>query len=228
MEKQQVQIVESIKNEPANCDIKTLSMGHDIVVDQEDTKDTNIDSDNRKEDSNLYDDEDEEEEEEDDEIDGASSNDKGIQVEEENDDVDEIDEEEMTVKSDGTDEEGDVSISEQKQNVLDNDEIEPRKQKKRRTNFRNVSRKGRTPSVKGLSIPFRTVKKAMKLDPDTPIVQNEAAIMTTYAVELFLQKLAKDSFLNAKVRGRNTVRYEDVAEARTNRVNLNFLETLLP
>lgn len=89
-------------------------------------------------------------------------------------------------------------------------------------------RKGRTPSVAGLTIPFRTVKKAMKLDPDTPIVQNEAAIMTTIAAELFLKRLAKESFRSAKLRGRNTIRYEDIAEARTKNASMTFLETLFP
>lgn len=70
------------------------------------------------------------------------------------------------------------------------------------------AKKGRSPSVRGLTIPFRTVKKAMKADPDTPIVQNEAAVMTTIAAELFLKSLAKESFRNAKNRGRNTIRYE--------------------
>jgi histone H3/H4 len=68
----------------------------------------------------------------------------------------------------------------------------------------------------------------MKLDPDIPIVQNEAAIAVTCAVELFLKTLANDSFQNARNRGRNTVRYEDIAEARTNNKALAFLETLLP
>lgn len=90
------------------------------------------------------------------------------------------------------------------------------------------AKKGRSPSVRGLTIPFRTVKKAMKLDPDTPIVQNEAAVMTTIAAELFLKSLAKKSHKNAKNRGRNTIRYEDIAEARTNEAALSFLETLLP
>ncbi|GAX14972.1 hypothetical protein FisN_12Lh330 [Fistulifera solaris] len=89
-------------------------------------------------------------------------------------------------------------------------------------------RRGRTPSVAGLTIPFRTVKKAMKLDPDTPIVQNEAAIMTTIAAELFLKRLAKESFHSAKLRGRNTIRYEDIAEARTKNASMTFLETLFP
>lgn len=86
----------------------------------------------------------------------------------------------------------------------------------------------RSPSVHGLTIPFRTIKKAMKLDPDIPIVQNEAAIMTTVAVELFLKRLVVKSNQNAKNRGRNTVRYEDVAEARTADKAFSFLEPLLP
>mmetsp|Transcript_8226 Transcript_8226/g.15663 ORF Transcript_8226/g.15663 Transcript_8226/m.15663 type:complete len:157 (+) Transcript_8226:102-572(+) len=92
----------------------------------------------------------------------------------------------------------------------------------------NTSTKKRMPSVAGLTIPFRTVKKAMKLDPDIPIVQNEAAIMTTIAAELFLKSLAKKSHRNAKNRGRNTIRYEDVAEARAQDSSLSFLEPLLP
>lgn len=118
------------------------------------------------------------------------------------------------------------NVSEEAEKQPNAEPSPPKRGRKRR--FINVSRKGRTPSVKGLTIPFRTVKKAMKLDPDTPIVQNEGAIMATFAVELFLQKLAKNSFENAKNRGRNTVRYEDIAEARTNSTNLNFLEKLLP
>jgi histone H3/H4 len=102
------------------------------------------------------------------------------------------------------------------------------KDKARKASASSSAKKGRTPSVAGLTIPFRTVKKAMKLDPDIPIVQNEAAIMTTFAVELFLKRLAKESFRNAKNRGRNTVRYEDVAEARTSNKALAFLEPLLP
>ena len=119
-----------------------------------------------------------------------------------------------------------------------------------------TNRKGRTPSIAGLTIPFRTVKKAMKLDPDIPIVQNEAAILTTLAAELyvykvlgicshffeslyrlmlfhlfidrFLKTLARQSHANAKHRGRNTIRYEDVAEARTQEPSYAFLEPLLP
>jgi len=47
----------------------------------------------------------------------------------------------------------------------------------------------------------------MKLDPDIPIVQNEAAIMTTLAAELFLKRLATQSQKICKNRGKNTIRY---------------------
>jgi histone H3/H4 len=90
------------------------------------------------------------------------------------------------------------------------------------------SRKGRTPAVQGLAIPFRAIKRTMKMDPDIGTVQNEAAIMTTLAAELFVKNLASQSHQNAKNKGRNTIRYEDVAEARTKDPALTFLETLIP
>ena len=45
----------------------------------------------------------------------------------------------------------------------------------------------------------------MKKDFST-IVQNEAAIMTTLAAELFLRKLAKESEKTCKTKDRNTIR----------------------
>eukprot|EP00536_Pseudo-nitzschia_multiseries_P009389 jgi/Psemu1/258097/estExt_Genewise1Plus.C_2600056 len=66
----------------------------------------------------------------------------------------------------------------------------------------------------------------MKLDPDIPIVQNEAAIMTTLAAELFLKRLANQSQKICKNRGKNTIRYEDVADARSNDPSLAFLKTI--
>jgi histone H3/H4 len=52
--------------------------------------------------------------------------------------------------------------------------------------------------------------------------------MLTYASELFLKNLAKKSFQNAKNKARNTIRFEDISEARTNDSALSFLEMLLP
>ena len=70
----------------------------------------------------------------------------------------------------------------------------------------SVPRKGRTPAVQGLTIPFRAIKRTMKIDPIIGTVQNEAAIVTTMAAELFVQALAKESYQNASSRGRNTIR----------------------
>lgn len=85
-----------------------------------------------------------------------------------------------------------------------------------------------TSSVTGLSIPYRTIKKAMKLDPDILIVQNEAALVVTKAAEMFLEGLALESLKISKNHGRSTIRYEDVAEARANDASLAFLKMILP
>lgn len=157
---------------------------------------------------------------------------------EEEDDDDDDDDEEISVKSTATtedaypkeDEEGEEADSSngsprsQRTSYYSDSKSKPRKASKSSSS----SKKGRTPSVKGLSIPFRTVKKSMKQDLDIPIVQNEAAIMTTLAVELFLKKLAQESYRNARNRGRSVIRYEDIAEARTSNQALAFLEPLLP
>jgi histone H3/H4 len=115
---------------------------------------------------------------------------------------------------------------------LTNDEEESKRPKggvkRRRGGPPPGSRKGRTPAVQGLAIPFRAIKRTMKMDPDIGTVQNEAAIMTTMAAELFVKKLASQSHHIAKSKGRNTIRYEDVAEARTKDPALSFLETLIP
>ena len=62
------------------------------------------------------------------------------------------------------------------------------------------------PSFKDLGIPFRAIKRIMKIDPDIMVVQNEAAMITTFALELFVKKIVNESYNNAKKRGRNTVK----------------------
>lgn len=133
---------------------------------------------------------------------------------------DEGEEDEITVKSEIVDDDGSVASKSKDASVAST------LSKTKTTPVKGGSsiKKG----VRDLTIPFRTVKKAMKLDPDIPIVQNEAAIMATIATEAFLRSLAKKSYLNAKSRSRNTIRYEDVAEARSQHPNLSFLEPLLP
>ena len=63
---------------------------------------------------------------------------------------------------------------------------------------------------------------------DIGTVQNEAAMVATYAVEMFVEKMVYESHDNAKKRGRNTVKYEDLAEVRASHSNMSFLNTLIP
>jgi histone H3/H4 len=98
--------------------------------------------------------------------------------------------------------------------------------KRKRSTEKNKD--GQIPSVKDLGIPFRAIKRIMKIDADIATVQNEAAIVTTYALELFVKKIVNESYANAQKRGRNTVKYEDLAETRATNKSLNFLDTLLP
>ncbi|KAL9179528.1 hypothetical protein ACHAXT_008818 [Thalassiosira profunda] len=86
----------------------------------------------------------------------------------------------------------------------------------------------RQPSVKGLAIPFRTIKRIMKLDSSLGIVQNDAAIVATAALELFVERMAKKSLELSQKKGRNTIKYDDVAEARAGDPAMSFLDLLLP
>jgi histone H3/H4 len=83
-------------------------------------------------------------------------------------------------------------------------------------------------AVKELTLPYRAVRRIMKLDKEIGTVQVEAAIVATKAAELFVQKLAKESHKHAKDRGRSGIKYEDLAETRAMNDNLAFLDTLLP
>lgn len=86
----------------------------------------------------------------------------------------------------------------------------------------------RQPAAKGLTIPFRTIKRIMKIDSDIGIVQNDAAIVATAALEHFVKTFAVKSLELAKSKGRNTIKYDDVAEVRASDRSLSFLDLLLP
>ena len=62
------------------------------------------------------------------------------------------------------------------------------------------------PAVKNLGIPFRAIKRIMKIDKNIATVQNEAAMVATYAVKLFVTNLVERSYDKSKKRGRNTVK----------------------
>ena len=83
------------------------------------------------------------------------------------------------------------------------------------------------PSTKDLFVPFRAIRRIMKLDKDIGTMQNEAAMVETYAVEMFVEKMVNENHDNAKKRGRNTVKYVDLAEVRASHSNMSFLNTLI-
>jgi histone H3/H4 len=62
------------------------------------------------------------------------------------------------------------------------------------------------PNAKDLFVPFRVTKRIMKVDKDIGTVQNEAAMVATYALELFIERMMEESYENAIKRGRNTVK----------------------
>mmetsp|Transcript_11778 Transcript_11778/g.22339 ORF Transcript_11778/g.22339 Transcript_11778/m.22339 type:complete len:206 (-) Transcript_11778:156-773(-) len=88
--------------------------------------------------------------------------------------------------------------------------------------------KPRQPAAKGLTIPFRTIKRIMKTDKDIGIIQNDAAIVATAALEQFVKDFATKSLALATRKGRNTIKYDDVAEVRASDRSLSFLDMLLP
>lgn len=151
-----------------------------------------------------------------------------LETDERADNTDIVDEEddELTVKSEMGDDE--ASTASKSKTSIASPGASPKHKEISAKAGASGTKKSRAPSVAGLTIPFRTVKKAMKLDPDIPIVQNEAAIMTTLAAEMFLKSLSKKSHRNAKNRGRKTIVYSDIAEARSQDSTLSFLEPLLP
>ena len=92
----------------------------------------------------------------------------------------------------------------------------------------SAAKKQRQPAAKGLFVPFRTVKKIMQQDPDINIIQNDAAIMVTAATGMFLKQFTEKSLESCKKKGRNTIKYDDVAEVRAKNKNYAFLDMLLP
>lgn len=133
-------------------------------------------------------------------------------LDDEDDDTASADEESMvhddetTVKSVLTHDDKSVLTAESYETPKKSRKSTPTHRRSTRRSPKDSAKRGRSPAVRGLTIPFRAVKRVMKLDPDIATVQNEAAVLVTLAAELFVKSLAKQSYLNAKSRGRGTLR----------------------
>lgn len=107
-------------------------------------------------------------------------------------------------------------------------EIAPASKKKKTSTNTDSSKKERPKACQGLTIPFRTIKRIMKIDTRVGIVQNDAAIVVTAAMEHFVKELATKALKKSEKKGRGTIKYEDVAEVRAADRSLSFLDLLIP
>jgi len=112
--------------------------------------------------------------------------------------------------------------------VTSNDPTPASKKKKTSTNTTDSAKKERPKACQGLTIPFRTIKRIMKIDTSVGIVQNDAAIVVTAALEHFVKELATKALKLSEKKGRGTIKYEDVAEVRAADRSLSFLDLLMP
>ena len=107
-------------------------------------------------------------------------------------------------------------------------EIAPASKKKKTSTNTDSAKKERPKACQGLTIPFRTIKRIMKIDTGVGIVQNDAAIVVTAALEHFVKELATKALKLSEKKGRGTIKYEDVAEVRAADRSLSFLDLLIP
>jgi len=112
--------------------------------------------------------------------------------------------------------------------VTSNEIAPASKKKKTSTNTTDSAKKERPKACQGLTIPFRTIKRIMKIDTGVGIVQNDAAIVVTAALEHFVKELATKALKLSEKKGRGTIKYEDVAEVRAADRSLSFLDLLIP
>ena len=79
-----------------------------------------------------------------------------------------------------------------------------------------------------LQIPFQSIKRIMKIDQEVNMIARESYLVTGKVTEMFIEKLTQRSYQIALHNKRKMIRYEDVADARVNDPNLQFLEGVLP
>ena len=104
----------------------------------------------------------------------------------------------------------------------------PQSKKKKTSTNTDSAKKERPKACQGLTIPFRTIKRIMKIDSGVGIVQNDAAIVVTAALEHFVKELATKALKLSEKKGRGTIKYEDVAVVRAADRSLSFLDLLIP
>lgn len=126
------------------------------------------------------------------------------------DDENKKDDQDSITSNDETNADNNSVENDQKEQAEDNPSSSPTKKKRKRSSIsmtkRKVSISNEAPNTKDLFVPFRVVKRIMKVDKDIGTVQNEAAMVATYALEMFIETLVHESHENAKKRGSSTIK----------------------
>ncbi|EPX71960.1 histone-like transcription factor family [Schizosaccharomyces octosporus yFS286] len=75
-------------------------------------------------------------------------------------------------------------------------------------------------------LPLSRVKKIIKQDEDIHSCSNASALLVSVATEMFIQKLADQSFQLAKLQKRKGIQYRDVADVVRKDDQFEFLSDL--
>ncbi|PHH64613.1 hypothetical protein CDD81_4224 [Ophiocordyceps australis] len=79
-------------------------------------------------------------------------------------------------------------------------------------------------------LPLSRVKKVINQDGDVAMCSNNAAFVITCATEMFIQHLASEAHVQARLerKPRRNVQYKDLANAISHKDNLEFLQDIVP
>ena len=76
-------------------------------------------------------------------------------------------------------------------------------------------------------LPISVIKRIMKMDPETKMVQNESVLLLAFATELFIKTLSTASARVAVKNKRKTIKKEDIDHCIQNLQYFEFLEDMI-
>lgn len=78
-----------------------------------------------------------------------------------------------------------------------------------------------------MQLPLARVKQIMKVDPDVSLITGECTFLVAKAAELFIESLARESFVHTAQARKKTIQKRDVDAAVENVESLMFLEGMM-
>jgi len=76
-------------------------------------------------------------------------------------------------------------------------------------------------------LPISKIKRIMKMDPETKLIQNDSVLLVAFAAELFIKALSTASARVAVKNKRKTIKKEDIETCVRNLDYFEFLEDML-